>query len=63
MTDTTDIKWLDPWIPESDEDGLLAKDLRREVCDRHVLFGVNVRAVGTNFLRRVRWSTAQTGAC
>ena len=46
MTDPRDIKWLDPWIPESDEDGLLAKELRREVCDRHILFGINVQAVG-----------------
>ncbi|TWT59108.1 hypothetical protein KOR42_24970 [Thalassoglobus neptunius] len=47
MTDPRGIKWLDPWIPEPDEDGLLAKELRREVCDCHILLGVNTRADGT----------------
>lgn len=41
-----EIEWLEPWTPESDEDGLLANELRREVCDHHILFGINVRAVG-----------------
>lgn len=34
-------------MSESDEDDLLTKELRREVCGRHILFGINVRAVGT----------------
>ena len=46
MTVPTDIEWLEPWIPEADEDSLLAKELLNEVCDRHVLFGINVRAFG-----------------
>ncbi len=48
MTTTVpeDIEWLEPWMPEFDEEGQLAEELRKVVCDRNFLFGVNVRAVG-----------------
>lgn len=41
-----EIKWSQPWIPEFDEEDLLVRELQREVCDHHILFGVNARAVG-----------------
>ena len=47
LTAPTDFEWLEPWMPESDEDGSLVEELRREICDRHILFGVDARAVGT----------------
>ena len=47
VTVPANIKWFEPWMPESDGDDLLTKELRREVCGRHILFGINVRAVGT----------------
>ena len=47
ITVPANIEWLAPWKPELDENGLLAKELQREVCDSHILSGVNTRAVGT----------------
>jgi hypothetical protein len=42
------IDWLVPWHPIKDAtpDDNMVQELRREICDRHVLHGMPVRPVG-----------------
>jgi hypothetical protein len=46
--DRPHIEWLVPWHPlegGTPDDGMV-RELRREICNRHVLHGVPVRPVG-----------------
>jgi hypothetical protein len=46
-TDITNVTWLVPWHPIANgrPDDRTAQELYSEVCERHVLFGVNARPI------------------
>ncbi len=48
MSGHANINWLIPWhsIEDGTRDDGMVQELRREICDRHVLYGLPVRPVG-----------------